>query len=139
MIPDRELDAIIDQKLFGVSRFIGDNQLNLGIGVDECPFYCNKIQDCWKVVEQLHILGYLVTVEQAFHEGFEGIVYQCTLMAYSIQRISENMNRGLIMGIAQSAPQAVCSAALKAIEINASAIRNMQEEAQRVQNATKKA
>lgn len=116
---DRELDALIDEKLFLVKRYIGNNMIDLGQGSSLCPFYNSDTSAAWRLVEKLYDIGYLVNIEQIFHEGFPGNrAYQTTLNAYMLSRITESAGRGLIMGIAPTMPQSITACALKAIEIN---------------------
>jgi hypothetical protein len=125
MKPGRELDALIAEKVMGWGPIEIDRNGNpVGINPDypskfKChivPNYSTDIAAAWTVVEKLKLCVWPTTDGR----------YLCLLDQFSLEygdeywfggsNVLENIERDWIAAVAQTAPHAICLAALKTVK-----------------------
>jgi hypothetical protein len=128
---ERDLDALIDQKLFGHdvewtswsnSRILVRKGHRIGIPLI-VPGYHMKISDAWKVVEELRERGIslCITSNVDFNPGAnnspELIVLKDEKYCVGIWNVGTQRFNPPSYG--KTAPEAICKAALAVLELNA--------------------
>lgn len=113
--PGRELDALVAEKVMGwvyhpewnklAERVYGDEPGLFYLRDRELPRYSENMSAVWEVVEKLNSLGWLISIGNGYYRGLGGKV--------AVQFKPENQNAHDIV-IAETAPHAICLAALKA-------------------------
>ena len=126
MKPGRELDALIAEKVMGLHEFCsyaGKSKASLGWGkngadffkgeISALPSYSTNIASAWEIVEKLQSLRKSVRVYN------QGIVSETTdLYSCEIEnRYYEGEPDTWFSGWVESAPHAICLAALKAMGV----------------------
>lgn len=118
---ERELDALIDQKLFGHDVvwmpwgggkvLARKGQRDFGIPAI-VPGYHMKISDAWKVVEELSQRGVSLCITSNVSEAPKDEKYQVGIWNVGAQRLDPP-------AYGKTAPEAICRAALTVLGPNA--------------------
>lgn len=77
------------------------------------PYYSSEIADAWQVVENLVELGYATSIEQ----GYLSKVWLVSLTKYQDTKDDSAIYRGTSVRGAETAPLAICLAALEAVGV----------------------
>ena len=109
----RKLDALVAEKVMGMPRAIVDA---LALGP---PAYSTSIADAWDVVEKLDTPGPFWTIESP-----RGVMDDTKWSAHYIPVPTKFGGSGRLgVGEADSAPLAICIAALKAVGVSEAEIQ----------------
>lgn len=109
MNPGRELDALVAEKVMGIAIPEGADTQYLETCMD-LPYYSTDIAAAWEVVEKLFQSGFDLYLE-TFKDDEDKP--QCRV---SFQAI-DNQDKGSGPIYADTAPHAICLAALKAVGV----------------------
>lgn len=112
MNPGRELDALVAEKVLGY-RLVGDGQMEIPPtrGLRPIPSYSEDVAAAWEVVEKLKELAPPTANPEIEITAWRGHVRVDLLgFGYDFPVIEE---------MADTAPHAICLAALKAVETEA--------------------
>jgi hypothetical protein len=118
MKPGRELDALVAEKVMGfkvieTDECNGEDNLWLqGYEDQELPSYSTDVAAAWEVVEKLK----LFQVKQTDSDGYTDYV-QLWQDSEGIWTIGDWEDQLLILSEGESAPHAICLAALKAVGV----------------------
>lgn len=115
----RELDAIVAEKVVGYrwvkgGTFLLDSHLSVAVLVEangthldtkNLPRYTSDIAAAWEVVEKLHEMGLYVAISK-----------DPDRFTWDVRGWNDKTNSNRFIGFAETAPLAICLAALKAVE-----------------------